>query len=246
MSAITALVVAGCADPQIACQRKLDDLAATLGEWQAAAKLGAPEANATRADIARTLSRCSDLPLDSAFSAHYPFEGGRYALTLLDLAVFADDAALVRRYLDAGISIFGLPYKGHHAFTGGTSLRLAAALASYSAMQELLKDAPDVSAPDDGGRTPLMGTPGYLEAGRQVAQLLIDRGADIDARDKEGDTALSLATRSGDIGMVQLLLRNGANVSPLPDGMTLKELALRMGHDEIATLVDSNSAPKKD
>ena len=52
----------------------------------------------------------------------------------------------------------------------------------------------------------LRGYPGYLE----VASLLIERGADVNARNQLGGTPLHLAIECGETAMVDLLLRQGA------------------------------------
>jgi ankyrin repeat protein len=46
-----------------------------------------------------------------------------------------------------------------------------------------------------------------------VAQFLIENGADVDVRDDQGETALHVAARRGSIPIVQSLLRHGADVN---------------------------------
>jgi len=45
-----------------------------------------------------------------------------------------------------------------------------------------------------------------------MIQLLLDRGADIDAKDNAGNTALHDAAERGYLGIVQFLLKKGANI----------------------------------
>ena len=47
---------------------------------------------------------------------------------------------------------------------------------------------------------------------RDIVQLLCERGADVNAKDKDGYTALHLAVQSGNIALVELLLKQGANM----------------------------------
>ena len=57
---------------------------------------------------------------------------------------------------------------------------------------------------------------GYLP----IAQLLLDHGADINAPNDWGDTALIDASRSGNVAIVKLLVSRGADVNADDDGMT--------------------------
>jgi ankyrin repeat protein len=74
------------------------------------------------------------------------------------------------------------------------------------------------------GRTPLM-----LEAFRGNAAAvinLLERGADVNARDKDGDTALMFAAFKGHALIVSLLLQYGANVyARARNGWTAKKAA---------------------
>lgn len=54
-----------------------------------------------------------------------------------------------------------------------------------------------------------------------IGQLFIDYGADLNRRDKHGDTALSLAAVTGHSSFVGLLLRNGASLECYPFGRSL-------------------------
>ena len=46
----------------------------------------------------------------------------------------------------------------------------------------------------------------------EMVQLLLENGANIEARDQRGETALMMAIRKDDLEMVQLLLEHGANI----------------------------------
>lgn len=54
-----------------------------------------------------------------------------------------------------------------------------------------------------------------LESGNEgVVKLLLEKGADIDSRDKNGKTPLSAAAQFWHDGVVKLLLEKGAKKSP--------------------------------
>jgi uncharacterized protein len=97
-------------------------------------------------------------------------------------------------------------------------------------MRELLKVGADPSLPNADGSTPLMAAAGLgtanplEEAGTEAealeaTKMLLDLGADINAVDKNGDTAMHGAAYGNFPNMVQLLADRGAdpNVWKQPD-----------------------------
>lgn len=96
---------------------------------------------------------------------------------------------------------------------GTTALTYAIGSSHATAVvHELLEHREDVNSTDKFGNTPLMKPPSRLEADSAVHDLLLDRGAVIDAKDKDGWTALTRAAR-GCFAMVATLLRRGATVN---------------------------------
>jgi len=99
---------------------------------------------------------------------------------------------------------------------------------------ELLLDAnADMEEPNDEGYTALM------EAAREghisVVELLLDRGAKVDAKlEDSGETALTLAAAGGFRNIVELLIARGANVAV--SDRALYE-AVQDGHAEVAEYV---------
>jgi ankyrin repeat protein len=86
------------------------------------------------------------------------------------------------------------------------------------------------------GRTPLMlaafrgDTAGVIN--------LLERGADVNARDRDGDTALMFAAHSGHALIVALLLQYGANVyARARNGWTAKKAAQSGLHEHIADML---------
>ena len=96
------------------------------------------------------------------------------------------------------------------------------------------------------GRTPLM-----LAAfrGDTAAVInLLERGADVNARDRDGDTALMFAAYKGHALVVALLLQYGANVyARARNGWTAKKAAQSGLHEHIADMLqrtETEGAPK--
>ena len=72
----------------------------------------------------------------------------------------------------------------------------------------------------------------------EVARLLLDYGATVDARQEGGWTPLHAAAQSGDVELVTLLLARGADPALANDyGKTAAALAEEKGHAEVLKLV---------
>jgi ankyrin repeat protein len=98
----------------------------------------------------------------------------------------------------------------------------------------LLDAGLSVELPDETGLTLLDDA---VVANRvQAARLLISRGADVNAVDKQGMTALLYAASVdyGDSGMIDLLLKSGATKEArTKEGLTAVELARKYGHTHL-------------
>ena len=72
----------------------------------------------------------------------------------------------------------------------------------------------------------------------EVAQMLIERGADVSAQDKGGETPLHLASHSGHVEVAQMLIELGADVSAQNgDGETPLHQALRWRNVEVTQML---------
>jgi ankyrin repeat protein len=72
---------------------------------------------------------------------------------------------------------------------------------------------------------------------------LLDKGVDVNDKDKYGTTSLSLAAKNGHEEIVELLLRKGADVNVKNNaGHTSLQMSARQGHTEIITLLLKNGA----
>lgn len=106
---------------------------------------------------------------------------------------------------------------------GWTPLAYAVSVHDPDIVKLLLDKGANVNARfrhfQDGQRTILMQAVATTEGedakdkGYQTVQLLLARGAHVDARDDSGETALMYAVRSGKTGLVKLLLASKANPS---------------------------------
>jgi len=67
---------------------------------------------------------------------------------------------------------------------------------------------------------------------------LLDRGADVDARDSHGQTALMLAAHAGHREIVEVLIARRANLNATAKyGLSALMLALVAGHTQVAGLL---------
>ena len=79
----------------------------------------------------------------------------------------------------------------------------------------------------------------------ETVKLLLANGADVNAVDKKGRTALMIAAQEGRTKMVKLLLANGADVNAANTfGKTALSIATRRGDGALVELLKANGATK--
>lgn len=101
----------------------------------------------------------------------------------------------------------------------------------------------EINGPDETGATPLMHA--VIYARPAIADLLLARGADVNAANKYGSTALMWAAARTDL--VKLLLSRGANVhAAASDGTTAFEAAARLRNFESMDALIAAGANLKD
>uniref|UniRef100_A0A7S0N614 Ankyrin repeat domain-containing protein n=1 Tax=Pyramimonas obovata TaxID=1411642 RepID=A0A7S0N614_9CHLO len=96
---------------------------------------------------------------------------------------------------------------------GATALAFAAEAGNLQAVNLLMDAGAEVTTADEDGQTPLLrvsefGAPADSAKADAalVAQRLLEKGADVNATDLEGDTAAILAARAGNQGLLDVLV----------------------------------------
>ncbi|HYH01044.1 MAG TPA: ankyrin repeat domain-containing protein [Terriglobales bacterium] len=122
---------------------------------------------------------------------------------------------------------------------GWTPLHLAAAFGGAEAVRVLLELAAD---PNQRSRNALNNTPLHacaaISRSVDIARMLLDHGADVNATQHGGFTALHSAAFNGSVDLVGLLVERGADLSArTDDGQTAADLAREKGHDKLAILL---------
>ena len=107
--------------------------------------------------------------------------------------------------------------------------------------QLLIRYRADLNQADTYGDT-VLHTATMLRAGSSVIKTLTSNGADINARNKEGVTPLTIAIQSEDINTIKYLTANGANIHTQDThGKSPLSMAFEMSNDVFeATLNESN------
>lgn len=159
-----------------------------------------------------------------------------YGVTPLSLACTNRNAAMVERLLK------GEANPNVALRTGETPLMTCAQTGSVDAAKALLDHGAEVNAKESWQeQTALM----MAVAGRhrEVVRALIERGANVQARSKDGFTPLLFAAREGDIEVGRLLLTAGANVNDAArDGGTALLVATIRGQLGFATFLLEHGA----
>ena len=154
-----------------------------------------------------------------------------YGVTSLSLACTNGSAAMVQKLLNAGANANAT------AMSGEPALLTCAHTGSVTAVQALLAHGAEVNAKDSRrGQTALMRAVAQKHA--DVVRSLIDRGADVRARSKDGFSPLLFAAREGDLESAKILLAAGAEVNESSSefGAPLL-LAASSGHQDLALLL---------
>jgi uncharacterized protein len=123
---------------------------------------------------------------------------------------------------------------------GWTPLHLAAHFGQVAAIERLLDAgaAVDARSTNELRNTPLHAAAAGSPRTSPAAVLLVERGADVNATQRGGWTALHATAQNGDAGLVAFLLERGAEVNPRNDaGQTPLALGEEAGHADVAALL---------
>jgi ankyrin repeat protein len=96
-------------------------------------------------------------------------------------------------------------------YGGNTALHYAALYDAVDAVALLIEKGADIENRENYGRTPLI-LGARERGGPRTIKVLLDSGADVNARDKFQDTALNLASWRGKKEVVDILLDGGAGI----------------------------------
>uniref|UniRef100_A0A8B9PM47 K Homology domain-containing protein n=1 Tax=Apteryx owenii TaxID=8824 RepID=A0A8B9PM47_APTOW len=148
--------------------------------------------------------------------------------TALTLACFQGRAEVVSLLLDRKANV------EHRAKTGLTPLMEAASGGYAEVGRVLLDKGADVNAPPVPSSRDTALTIAADKGHYKFCELLINRGAHIDVRNKKGNTPLWLAANGGHYDVVQLLVQAGADVDAA-DNRKITPLmsAFRKGHVKV-------------
>lgn len=135
---------------------------------------------------------------------------------------------------------------GHRATNGTTPVRTAVTYGKMPALTSLLAAGADVNTPDNNGKTPLLeaaeGT-GYIPNNAPFVQFLLEKGAKIEAQDKQGRSALFLASGEGKNDAVNLLLDQKADANQKDNnGVTPLQVAVTYGKTDAVKILLAKGA----
>eukprot|EP00953_Heterococcus_sp_UTEX-ZZ885_P008310 4990-Heterococcus_DN1.PRE.3 len=145
------------------------------------------------------------------------------------------DPSALQRHLDAGHSINALDENGHPLLFRACGLDVTdLSKGSDTLVKQLLLAGAHVDSTSCGGFTPLMFT-----SSPDVANCLLDNGADIRKEADDSSTALDEACGAGKLAVVKVLLKRGAHGQMLRKSRLHTPLAAAVNnhHEEVAILL---------
>ncbi|XP_023311977.1 uncharacterized protein LOC111692293 [Anoplophora glabripennis] len=183
--------------------------------------------------------------------------------TAIHLAAKESEMEIVKFFVENGVDI-GIRNNG-----GQTALHAAAAETDEDTTQFLVERGLEVNCTDDRGRTPLhvaierflthldrttdsdLSTTCEEAYTRQLSEcqwrldyfkFIIDQGADVNLKDKEGRTVLHLAAEEGQLHTVKFLLESGADLTVKDrKGHTPLHLAAKKGRGLVKFLIEQGA-----
>lgn len=143
------------------------------------------------------------------------------------------DVEKVKKYLNENPDLLN-----SHSADGFTALGLAAFFGHLHIAEELIKKGsdPNIASNNSFKVTPLHSA--CAGSNLEMASLLINHGADVNAKQMQGVTPIHSAAHNGQTDLVQLLADNGAHISAKMDnGQTPLSMAEKANFKETADLI---------
>lgn len=166
----------------------------------------------------------------------------RLGLTPLLVAAKGDRPASVTALLEAGADVDAVDRKNglgalHHALASRKQR-------SDQIAAELLVRGADAGLPAKDGFTPLMSA--ARSGSLAKATLVLSENVDVNARSRDGRTALGLAAANGHVRLVRRLLQAGARARAAPGEVGALTEAIQAGsHDVVRLLLENDADPNR-
>jgi hypothetical protein len=153
----------------------------------------------------------------------------QHGTTALMRCAHLHNTSILKNLIDAGARV------NTQDLSGRTALRYAVDGENVRAVDVLLASGADASLADAKGWTPLMNVTSV-----EMALALIAAGADVNAVNGDGETALMIAAEFGSTALVRVLLSHGANLQTRSKaGYTALDLATIAGKAAVVELLKS-------
>jgi len=127
---------------------------------------------------------------------------------------------------------------------GFTALQLAAFFGQPASVEALLLCAPDVNAVSRNPMKVAVINAAAASRNLEVVKLVLQAGANPDAQQHAGYTAMHEAAANNNVELAKALLNAGADPGVRTDaGLTAADMAREKGHTEIAELLEARKPP---